>query len=53
MFRPANGLMLAGLVVLGLIVADFLTHPAGTKAVAKGAVDLATPAERGLLGKTP
>lgn len=53
MFRPANGWMLAGLVVFGIIIADFVTHPSGTRAVSNGAVKLATPAERGLLGKTP
>jgi len=51
MFRPTNAWMLAGLVVMGLIVADFVTHPAGTKAVASGAVQLATPAYQGLAGQ--
>lgn len=51
MFRPTNFFMLAGLVVAGLIVADFVTHPNGTKAVANGAVALATPAEQGLSGQ--
>lgn len=51
MFKPTNAWMVAGLVVFGLIVADFLTHPAGTKAVANSAVSLATPAEQGLAGQ--
>lgn len=53
MFRPTTGFMVVGLVIFGIIVADFLIHPQGTKAVANGAVALATPAERALLGKTP
>lgn len=53
MFKPTTGLMVVGLVIFGFIIADFVTHPAGTRAVANGAVSLATPAEKGLLGKTP
>lgn len=41
---------LAALVVGGIIVADVLTHPAGTKAASTGARKFATPAIRGLLG---
>jgi hypothetical protein len=42
---------LGGLVVFGLIVADFLAHPAGTKAVSNAAVSLATPSIQGLAGQ--
>ena len=50
--RPANLLALAGLVVLGVIIADFVIHPAGTKAAAQGIVSIEKPALNGLLGKT-
>lgn len=51
--KPTSFLSLAGLVVIGIIVADFLTHPQGTKAAANGIVSIATPAEAALLGATP
>ena len=51
MFKPTNAWMLGGLVVFGLIVADFITHPAGTKAVSNAAVSLATPSVQGLAGQ--
>lgn len=41
---------LAALVVGGIIVADFLTHPTGTAAAANGAADIITPSENALLG---
>jgi hypothetical protein len=42
---------LAALVVGGIIVADVLIHPVGTKAAATGARGIAKPAINGLLGK--
>jgi len=42
---------LAALVVGGIIVADILTHPAGTAAASKGISGITTPAISGLLGK--
>ena len=41
---------LAALVVGGIIVADFLTHPSGTTAAANGLASITTPAESSLLG---
>ena len=51
--RPTSLLGLAGLVVVGIIIADFLIHPAGTKAAANGLVSVTKPAEGALLGKAP
>lgn len=50
--RPANLLALAGLVVVGVIIADVLIHPEGTKAAATGLVNLEKPTLSALLGKT-
>jgi hypothetical protein len=50
--RPAGLLGLAGLVVIGVIIADFLIHPAGTKAAGTALVNLEKPSLNGLLGKT-
>jgi len=41
-----------GAVIFGLIVADLLTHPAGTKAVASGINQLEKQTGNQLLGKT-
>ena len=41
---------IAALVVGGIIIADVLIHPAGTKAAATGFRHASTPAIRGLLG---
>lgn len=49
--RPTSILGLAGLVVVGIIVADFLIHPGGTTAAANGLVNITKPAENALLGK--
>jgi uncharacterized membrane protein len=43
---------LAALVIGGVIMADFVIHPAGTKAIASGATQLATPTFGALLGKS-
>ena len=51
--RPTSLLGLAGLVVVGIIIADFLIHPAGTQAAANGLVNVTKPAEGALLGTAP
>lgn len=50
--RPTSVLGLAGLVILGVIIADFLIHPEGTKAAANGMVSIAKPTFNALLGST-
>jgi len=50
--RPTNMLALAGLVVVGIIIADFLIHPAGTQAAANGVVSIEKPTFNALLGST-
>lgn len=50
--RPTSLLALAGLVVVGVIVADFLIHPAGTQAAANGIVSIEKPSLNALLGST-
>ena len=51
--RPTNLIGLAGLVVVGIIIADFLVHPEGTKAAANGLVMITKPEESALLGVAP
>jgi hypothetical protein len=51
--RPTSLLALAGLVVVGVIVADFLIHPTGTTAAANGIVNVEKPAFSALLGTVP
>ena len=41
---------LAGLVVVGIIIADAFTHPPGVSAAAKGVTSIVTPSESALLG---
>jgi hypothetical protein len=43
---------IAGLVVVGIIIADVLTHPTGTAAASTGIANLWGPSVNGLLGKT-
>lgn len=50
--RPTSLLALAGLIVVGIIVADLVIHPDGTKAVANGFVSIEKPTINGLLGST-
>lgn len=50
--RPTSLLGLAGLVVVGIIVADFLIHPTGTTAAGNAIVSIAKPTENALLGQT-
>jgi hypothetical protein len=42
---------IASLVVMGVIVADVLIHPAGTAAASQGAVGVEKPALNALLGQ--
>ena len=50
--KPTTWVALAGLVVAGLIFGNFLKNPAGTTAIANGAVALATPTIQGLSGQS-
>jgi hypothetical protein len=50
--RPTSVLALLGLIVIGVIVADFVANPNGTKAAAQGLVDVEKPTLNALLGKT-
>jgi len=49
--RPTTIIGLLGLVVVGVIVADFLIHPSGTIAAANGLVAIEKPSLNALLGK--
>ena len=51
--RTTSVIGLAGLVVIGLIVADFLLHPQGSATAFNGISGLVIPSEQGLLGSTP
>lgn len=50
--RPAGFIGVVGLIIVGVIIADFLTHPAGTKAAGTGIVQVEKPTLNALLGKT-
>jgi hypothetical protein len=51
--RPTTLIGLAGLVVVGIIVADFVTHPTGTAAAGNAIVNIVKPTESALLGVAP
>ena len=51
--RPTTVIGVAGLVIVGLIIADFLTHPQGTATSFNGIAGLVVPSEQGLLGNNP
>lgn len=51
--RPTTLMGLAGVVVVGLIVADFLRHPQGSATAFNGFSGLIVPSEQGLIGSTP
>lgn len=51
--RPTTLIGLAALVVVGIIAADVLTHPAGTKAAGNAIVSVVKPTEGALLGVAP
>ena len=44
---------LAGLAVMGIIIADILIHPKGTAAAGKVLTDIIKPTESALLGVAP
>lgn len=48
--RPTTFIGLLGLTVVGIIIADFVIHPAGTTAAANGLVAVEKPGINGLLG---
>jgi hypothetical protein len=50
--RPTSLIGLAGLVVIGVIIADFLIHPAGTEQAGNTAVAILDPSFNALLGST-
>jgi hypothetical protein len=50
--RPTSFLALAGLVVVGVILADFVNKPTGTQAAANGIVAIEKPSLNALLGQT-
>jgi len=50
--RVTSFFTLAGAIVLGVIIADFLTHPAGTTAAGNALVNVEKPTLNALLGKT-
>lgn len=51
--RPTTVIGLAGLVVVGLIVGDFLLHPQASATAFNGISSLVVPSEQGLLGSAP
>ena len=51
MTRPTTLIGLAGLIVVGVIIADLVTHKNGTTAAANGINQLAKTSVQGLLGK--
>ena len=53
MTRPTTIIGLAGLIVVGVIIADFVANPGGTSALANGINSIFGTALGGLLGKPP
>lgn len=51
--RPTSIIGVLGLVIVGVIIADFLGHPAGTTAAANGIVSVTKPPLQALLGSVP
>lgn len=51
--RPTTGLGLAGLALVGFIIADFLIHPEGTKAAGNAINTGLKTTVQGLLGSVP
>lgn len=51
--RPTSVIGLFGLIVVGVIIADLITHPDGTKAAANGINNIAKTSVSGLLGVAP
>lgn len=50
--RPTSVLALMGLIVMGVIVANFVANPDGTKAAGNAIVAVEKPTLNALLGKT-
>ena len=50
--RPTSFIGIIGLAVVGIIIADFLIHPAGTVAAANGAATILDPTYNAMLGNT-
>jgi hypothetical protein len=50
--RPTSILGLLGLAIVGIIVADVLTHPTGTTRAATGMATIMDPTYNALLGST-
>lgn len=48
--RPTSFIGLGALVVMGIIIADFLTHPAGTQALGSSIVNFQKTSGNQLLG---
>jgi hypothetical protein len=51
--RPTTLIGLAGLIVVGVIIADLVIHPAGTTAAGNAINQLASTSVSGLLGSAP
>lgn len=51
--RVTSMIGLAGLVVVGIMLADIIMHPTGTKAAGAVLTGIITPTEGALLGKAP
>ena len=51
--RPTTIIGLAGLIVVGIIIADLITHPTGTAAAGNAINTLAETSTAGLLGSVP
>ena len=51
--RPTTIIGIAGLVIIGLIIGDFLLHSQGTATAFNGLSGLIVPSEQGLLGNNP
>lgn len=51
--RPTSLLSLAGLVVVGIIIADALIHPPGVKQAGDSLVNILKPTYSALLGTPP
>lgn len=53
MFRPTTFIGLCALVVVGIMSADMLANPAGTKAAGNAITSVVKPTEGALLGVAP
>jgi hypothetical protein len=53
MLRPTTIFGLGGLLIFGIILADFVTHPTGTQDAGNAIVDIEKPGFDALLGTAP